>query len=70
MWGLTAVYAYRAYKDEHFVSAASAMWNEVTPFLITKDNANSGSHPLKTFVIPAQCNGGGLLSPINSCVVY
>ena len=70
MWGLTAIYAYRAYKDESFINAASAMWNEVTPFLITKDHANSGSHPLKTFRIPVQCNGSGSLSPVDCYDVY
>lgn len=57
MWGLTAIYAYRAYKERSFLDDAIEIWQAYTPWVITVDDAASGSHPLKTTKFSSECNG-------------
>ncbi|KAK7688562.1 hypothetical protein QCA50_008100 [Cerrena zonata] len=57
MWGLTAIYAYRAYKERSFLDDAVEIWQAYTPWVISPADAASGSHPLKTTQFSSECNG-------------
>ncbi|KAK7683477.1 hypothetical protein QCA50_013311 [Cerrena zonata] len=46
-WGLSAMYAYRAYQETTFLHNAIAIWEIATPFSITTDDASAGYHPLR-----------------------
>lgn len=59
MWGLAAIHSHRAYGDRFFLDDAQIIWEQYTPWMITTQNAEDGSHPLKTVHFPPQCNGGG-----------
>ncbi|KAL4246403.1 hypothetical protein ABKN59_009154 [Abortiporus biennis] len=56
-WALAAIYAYRAYNQQYLLDIATSIWNETVPYMITEQNAASGSHPLKAFPIQSTCNG-------------
>lgn len=58
MWGLTAIYAYRAYQEGRFLNNAVAIWEELTAWAITPTQAKSGTHPLKNATLHSECNGG------------
>lgn len=62
MWGLTAVYAFRAYEERTFLDDATAIWEEITPWKITQDDANRESHPLKNGTLSSVCGGGRSIS--------
>ena len=57
MWGLTSVYAYRAYKDRSFLDDAIEIWQAYTPWVITPQDAANGAHPLKDAKFASECNG-------------
>lgn len=57
-WGLAAAAAYRAYKQDTFLDLAMVVWNETNQYLLTQDEADSGSHPLISAPIESECNGG------------
>ena len=58
MWGLTAIYAFRAYADQKFLDMAITIWQQYTPFVITTDDADAGAHPSKNVAFPSTCNDG------------
>ncbi|KAK7688648.1 hypothetical protein QCA50_008186 [Cerrena zonata] len=60
MWGLTAVYAYRAYQQRPFLAYAIQIWETYTPWVISEADAAKGSHPLKNFTFPSECNGSSI----------
>ncbi|KAK7688606.1 hypothetical protein QCA50_008144 [Cerrena zonata] len=60
MWGLAEIYAYRAYNDSSFLSDAQTIWEQYTPWMITKQDAAKHSHPLKNVTLPSQCNGSSI----------
>ncbi|KAF9525923.1 endo-1,6-alpha-mannosidase [Crepidotus variabilis] len=56
-WATSALYAYRAYKDNNMLSHAVATWNRVNAFVITTSNAGSGSMSGKNFRLKGSCDG-------------
>ena len=58
MWGLSAIYAYRSYKDERFLNIAINVWEDVGVYMITPQEAGSGSHPKKSGSFLGFCSGG------------
>ncbi|KAK7688634.1 hypothetical protein QCA50_008172 [Cerrena zonata] len=60
MWGLTEIYSYRAYSDNLFLLDAKTIWEQYTPWMITIQDAENGSHPLKNVTFPSQCNGASV----------
>lgn len=58
MWGLTAVYAYWAYREQSFLNDAIAIWEALAPWIVTPTHATSGSHPLKNARFPTDCGTG------------
>lgn len=58
MWGLSAIYAYRSYKDEQFLNIAINVWEDVGVYMITPQEAGSGSHPKKSGSFLGFCSGG------------
>ena len=57
MWALTSIYAYRAYQDPLFLMSAMAIWDEVTVWTVTEEDAENGFHPLKDGTFTPNCNG-------------
>ncbi|CAL1708144.1 unnamed protein product [Somion occarium] len=55
-WGVAAFHAYRAYGNNNFLDAATSVWNEVNAFVVSRDNAASGSHPMKNVTFKPFCN--------------
>ena len=58
MWGLGAVYAYRAYRDIKFLNNATHIWDQISPWMITLDDAKNGTHPHKQGKIASECQNG------------
>ena len=58
MWGLTAIYAFRAYDDRNFFDMARTIWEEYTPFVISTQDASAGRHTSKNVTFPSTCNDG------------
>ena len=58
MWGLTAIYAFRAYGDRSFLDMAKTIWDQYTPFVISTQDASVGNHTSKNVTFPSTCNGG------------
>ncbi|KAF9011017.1 hypothetical protein BDZ89DRAFT_1143338 [Hymenopellis radicata] len=56
-WAQSAVYAYRAYGDNNLLQHAIDVWNHVSNYVITQDQANSGSNPNKGFTLAGTCDG-------------
>ncbi|KII85643.1 hypothetical protein PLICRDRAFT_178686 [Plicaturopsis crispa FD-325 SS-3] len=56
-WATAAVYANRAYSDGTLLAHAEATWDHVTGYVITADEASSGSQPNKGFTIASTCDG-------------
>lgn len=57
-WGLAAIYAYRAYKEEYLLDIAISNWNEVKRYLITPEESSNGFHPAQNTTIASKCSGG------------
>ncbi|CAL1698180.1 unnamed protein product [Somion occarium] len=70
MWGLTGIYAYRAYNERPFLDNAISIWEQISVYMITRQDAASNSHPLKNITFPLECNGislaGGVFWNSNS----
>ncbi|KAK7688611.1 hypothetical protein QCA50_008149 [Cerrena zonata] len=60
MWGLAEIYSFRAYGDRLFFLDAVSIWEQYTPWMITTQDAASGSHPLRNVTFPSQCNGSSV----------
>ena len=58
MWGLGAVYAYRAYRDIQFLNNATRIWEQIFPWMITPDDAKNRTHPRKQGKIASECHNG------------
>ncbi|KAI0090053.1 hypothetical protein BDY19DRAFT_992295 [Irpex rosettiformis] len=57
VWGLAAIYSYKAYNDQSSLRFAQSMWAQVNRYMVTTDDATAGSHPEKTAAFPSTCNG-------------
>lgn len=66
MWGLTAIYAYRAYQQRPFLALATQIWEAYTPWVINEADAANGSHPLKNVTFQSECNGSELEHSLTS----
>ena len=66
-WGLAAIAAYRAYKDPSSLRYAQSIWTQLTAFLVTPEDAASGTHPMRSVNISGMCNGGELSDPTTPC---
>ncbi|KAJ3481420.1 hypothetical protein NLI96_g7677 [Meripilus lineatus] len=56
-WALTAVYAFRAYSDSSFLDIAATLWDEVSSFLISEQDAATGTHPRMNVTFAKTCQG-------------
>ncbi|KAG7093369.1 hypothetical protein E1B28_007051 [Marasmius oreades] len=56
-WAQSAVYAYRAYRDDNLLSHAVATWNRVSAFVITAAQASAGKTSVKSFSLAGSCDG-------------
>ena len=61
IWGLAAIYSYRAYQEQPFMDSAIEVWEMFNPWAITTDDATAGAHPMKTMHFRSQCNNSGKL---------
>ena len=57
MWGLAAIYAYKAYEEESFLNNAVSIWENTTIWRIRDEDAEQGTHPFKQGTFKSQCNG-------------
>ena len=55
-WGLAAMNAYRAYRDESLLGYAETAWGQGSTYMITPEGASAGKLLNKTF--QQTCNGG------------
>ena len=65
-WSLTIHAAYRAYLLPEFLTLAINIWDSVSLYQITQENATNGSHPLKQHAFQSTCNGGTVILPRES----
>ena len=56
-WGLVAMNAYRAYKNESVLVYAEEMYNQGTAYMVTPEDAAAGAFVNKSS-IQGTCNGG------------
>ncbi|KAJ3484810.1 hypothetical protein NLI96_g5394 [Meripilus lineatus] len=62
-WSLATHAAYRAYLLPEFLTLAINIWDSVSLYQITQENATNGSHPLKQHTFQSTCNGGIVILP-------
>ena len=65
MWGVSAIYAFRAYSQEVFLSYGTQIWEGYSKWVITEADAQRGSHPLKNVTFPSECNGSKCETPLH-----
>jgi hypothetical protein len=53
---MAAMTAYLAYQDPNMLSIAQDIWDFVSSFQITADQAISGQHPLRNVTFSGTCN--------------
>lgn len=58
IWGLAAINAYRAYKDPQSLQFAESTWDYMSQYLVTADDATSGTLSTKNATFPSTCHGG------------
>ena len=58
LWYLATIKAYRAYNDSSMLDYASTGWAATTKYLITPENAASGTHAAKNVTFNSTCQGG------------
>lgn len=46
-WGMAAMYAHRAYKEQTFLNTAMSIWEVTSVFSITQEENDAGRHSLK-----------------------
>lgn len=66
MWGLAAIYAYKAYQEQSFLNDAISIWQNYTIWMITRDDAANGTHPLKNGTFLSQCSGGKFVADLHT----
>ena len=54
MWGLSAIYAYRAYQDQYFLDTAVAIWTVLSAWRVT----GTVYDPIRDDPVNYTCNGG------------
>ena len=57
VWGLSAVYCYRSYRDRLFLDSARSIWEEANQWAITELDASSGVSLQGKVVLPSDCSG-------------
>ncbi len=57
-WALAALYAYRTYGGPELLGLATDGWNTTSAYLISPEDADSGTHPTKNSTFSKTCNGG------------
>ena len=57
MWGISGIYAFRAYSQQVFLSFATQIWEAYSVWAITEEDAQRGFHPLKNVTFLSECNG-------------
>ena len=58
MWGLSSIYAYRAYQDQYFLDSAITIWTVLSAWRVTGNNTNAVSNPIRDVPVNYTCNGG------------
>lgn len=56
--GLTSIYAYRAYRQQEFLTFATTMWNKQSPFVITTEGGAGGPQIIANITVAQECNKG------------
>ncbi|KAK7688589.1 hypothetical protein QCA50_008127 [Cerrena zonata] len=64
MWGLTAIYAYRAYQDRTFLDDAQAIWEQILAWRISEEDAEKGTHPLRNGTFSSSCAGASVAGDV------
>ena len=62
-WGIAYVYAYHAYNETSMLGFANMVWSEASKYVISTNDAVSGSHHKKTGKFSGKCNG----SKVHEC---
>ncbi|KAI0029388.1 hypothetical protein K488DRAFT_88780 [Vararia minispora EC-137] len=57
IWGVVAYYAFHTYGNASSLQTAKNIWDEVSPFMVTPEQAANGSHPSRNVPIQSTCNG-------------
>ena len=58
MWGLAAIYSYRAYGDPLFLDQAMQIWDQTITWMVTPNDADRGSYPGKQGSLAPDCHNG------------
>lgn len=58
LWSITIHAAYRAYNVSSLLDVAIRVWDAISLYQITPENAASGTHPLKNSSFSPTCGGG------------
>ncbi|KAI0779151.1 hypothetical protein BC629DRAFT_1594525 [Irpex lacteus] len=64
IWGLAAINAYRAYKDPQSLQFAESTWDYMSQYLVTADDAISGTLPTKNATFPSTCHGASVAGAV------
>ncbi|KAJ3525734.1 hypothetical protein NM688_g8360 [Phlebia brevispora] len=64
IWGLAAASAFRAYNDSTSLALAVQTWNQVSPYQIQPQDADSGLATAIHDPIPASCNGSSVVGGV------
>ncbi|KAF8889506.1 glycoside hydrolase [Gymnopilus junonius] len=55
-WATASFYAYQAYQDSELLNNSIAVWNSVTPYVVTQAQASAGATPVKNFALAGTCD--------------
>ena len=56
MWGLASIYAYDTYNESEFLHVAQDVWQNVSAWKVTREEATKGKHDGKDSEISSTCN--------------
>ena len=56
MWGLASIYAYDTYHESGFLAVAQDVWQNVSAWKVTQEEATKGKHAGKDGEISSTCN--------------
>ncbi|KAG7448744.1 endo-1,6-alpha-mannosidase [Guyanagaster necrorhizus] len=63
-WAQAAIYAYRAYGSATLLQHAIDTWTHVSNYVLTADEASSGSSPYKDVSLVATCDGKSMVGGV------
>ncbi|KAJ3476801.1 hypothetical protein NLI96_g10910 [Meripilus lineatus] len=63
-WYLAAFYAYRAYNDSSLLALAKEGWEATNAYMVTPENAATGTHPAKNVAFNGTCQGASVAGAV------